>query len=330
MTGPANDVPNSRHEIPAEHVELMQQIQRLALRSGQLMQRMYESGGDALTATGVITRINALDRERDLTEIKARAAGVPAEWIDRVRTLGQRGFEWREDQPLPDPAPQGRRRTVQRVADDIERLKDMAAVHTAYQHTRGPGDTESGMETVVAQQLNRNMEAVWMRAGRAAHAIGMDAGERAALWSVTSAEWHRRVDHYLGGRDIADCTRAGANTATSPSRPRRVSLWPRCAAPDSTAPTCRYPTCRCHRLGCSSRPARRSLPSLHRRVLTVIRSRRPSTPRCRTEHQRRGMKTPHPCPELTRTALPPVSIAKSIHDRARRIALSCNNCERRR
>ncbi|MCU1644022.1 MAG: hypothetical protein JWN03_4297 [Nocardia sp.] len=204
MTEPANDVSNSRREIPAEHVELMQQIQRLALRSGQLMQRMYESGGDAASATEAITRINALDRERDLTEIKARAAGVPAEWIDRVRTLGQRGFEWREDQPLPDPAPQGRRRTVQRVADDIERLKDMAAVHTAYQHTRGPGDTETGMETVVAQQLHRNMEAVWMRAGRAAHAIGMDAGERAALWSVTSAEWQRRVDHYLGGRDIAD------------------------------------------------------------------------------------------------------------------------------
>ncbi|WP_405135467.1 hypothetical protein [Nocardia sp. NBC_01388] len=203
MTGPANNSPNPRRDIPAEHVELMAQIQRLALRSGQQLQRMYESGGEALTATEAITRINALDRERDLTEIKARAAGVPAEWIDRVRTLGQRGIDWHEDQPLPDPAPTQRRRTVQRVADDVERLKDMAAVHTAYQHTRSPGDTATDMETVVAAQFRRNMEALWMRAGRTAHAIGMDAAERGALWSVTGAEWQRRVSHYLGGRDIA-------------------------------------------------------------------------------------------------------------------------------
>lgn len=204
MTEPTHGASQARREIAAEHLELMRQIQRLALRSGQLMQRMYESGGDAASATQAITQINTVDRERELTEIKARAAGVPAEWIDRVRTLGQRGFDWSADQPLPDPAPQGRRRTVQRVAGDIERLKDMAAVHIAYERSRPRGELATDVETVVAQQFRRNMDALWMRAGRTAQSIGMDPAERTALWSVTAAEWRRRVEHYMDRPDLGD------------------------------------------------------------------------------------------------------------------------------
>ncbi|MRH92206.1 TraM recognition domain-containing protein [Nocardia sp. SYP-A9097] len=42
MTEPVNDGPNPR-DIAAEHLELMQQIQQLALESGQLLARMYDT-----------------------------------------------------------------------------------------------------------------------------------------------------------------------------------------------------------------------------------------------------------------------------------------------
>ncbi|MFE3795765.1 hypothetical protein KHQ06_24515 [Nocardia tengchongensis] len=190
--------------IPADQVGLLQRIQALALRSGQLLQQMYESGGDARTSVQAITEINAVDRDRDLTEIKARAAGVPDEWVDRVRTLGQRGYPWREDQPLPDPAPRARRSTIRRVADDVEQLKDMAAVHATYLHTRPVDDPVSDMEQAVTQQLRRNMAALWMRAGRTAESIGMSTRERAVLWAVTPREWQQRIAHYLVDKDLGE------------------------------------------------------------------------------------------------------------------------------
>lgn len=202
MTEP-NPQPRGR-EIPADQIALLQRIQGLALHSGRLLQAMYEGGGDARTSMRAIAEINVLDRDRDLTEIKARAAGVPVEWIDRVRTLGQRGYPWREGQPLPDPAPRGWRRTIRRVADDVEQLKDMAAVHTAYLHTRPVGEPVSQMEQAATQQLHRNMAALWMRAGRTAESIGMSAGERAVLWKVAPEEWAQRVGHYLGGEDLGE------------------------------------------------------------------------------------------------------------------------------
>lgn len=190
--------------IPPDQVALLQRIQDLALRSGQLLQQMYEGGGDAATSTQAITEINAVDRERDLTEIKARAAGVPAEWVDRVRLLGQRGYPWREDQPLPDPAPSPRHSRIRRVAEDVERLKDMAAVHAAYLHTRPVDEPVSDMEQAVTQQLRRNMVALWTRAGRVAASIHMTTRERTVLWTVTPQEWRQRVERYLGDTDLGE------------------------------------------------------------------------------------------------------------------------------
>ncbi|MRH92945.1 hypothetical protein GFY24_36945 [Nocardia sp. SYP-A9097] len=203
MTESTNDGPNPRN-IAAEHLELMQQIQQLALESGQLLARMYEPGLNMPPAQNIITRINELDRERDLTEIQARASGVPPEWIDRVRTLGQRGFLWRPDQSLPDLAPTEGRRPVQRVAEDIERLKDMAAVDVAYFHQRAADPALRQPESAAGDQFWRNMTAVWMRAGRTAAAIGMNAHERTKLWTVTPGEWERRVHRYLNDHDGND------------------------------------------------------------------------------------------------------------------------------
>ncbi|MFE3757929.1 hypothetical protein ACFXO9_26780 [Nocardia tengchongensis] len=202
MTGP-NQAPSAR-EIPADQITLLQRIQELALQSGQLLQHMYGTGGHARTAVQTISDINALDRDRDLTEIRAHAAGVPAEWIDRVRTLGQRGYPWRDDQPLPDPAPRARRRSIRRVAEDVEQLKDMAAVHAAYLRTRPGGEPDTDMEHAVTQQLHRNMAALWMRAGRTAESIGMSAKERAVLWAVAPTEWQQRVHHYAAGDDLGE------------------------------------------------------------------------------------------------------------------------------
>ncbi|MEU6585898.1 hypothetical protein [Nocardia sp. NPDC046763] len=190
--------------IPPDQVALLQRIQGLALQSGQLLQQMYETSGDARTSVEAITEINAIDRDRDLTEIKARAAGVPAEWIDRVRTLGQRGYPWRDDQSLPDPAPRAQRRTIRRVAEDVEQLKDMAAVHAAYLHSKPVDELVSAMEQAVTQQLHRNMAALWMRAGRTAESIGMSARERTVLWAVTPQDWQQRVGHYLTDKDLGE------------------------------------------------------------------------------------------------------------------------------
>lgn len=185
-----------------DQVALLRQIQQCARESAALLAIMYESGGDAHTATDLVTKINALDRERDLTQIQARAAGVPPEWIERVRVLGERGYPWRADQPLPVPAERRQRQSVRRVAGDIERLKDIAAVHAARRLATAPVPPDEREVT----QLRRAMHAVWMRAGRTAHAIEMTASEREKLWSTTPQEWRRRIEHYLDSADPEDLT----------------------------------------------------------------------------------------------------------------------------
>ncbi|RDI43573.1 hypothetical protein [Nocardia mexicana] len=191
MTGPGG------REIPAEHVAMLREIQRLAVESGRLLQAMYEAGGDARTDLHTVARINAVDTKRELSEIAARAAGVPPEWVDRVRALGLRGNEWRDNQPMPEPAvhPRGQK-VVPRVADDIERLKDMAAVDTVYS-LRHWADTGRFPDHVLGQQVRRNMDALWMRAGRTAHAVGGSAARWSALFTVSAQEWQQRLQHCL-------------------------------------------------------------------------------------------------------------------------------------
>lgn len=188
------------YSIRGDQLALLKQIQQLARGSGELLRIMYETGGDSRTAIDIVTNINALDRERDLTEIQARATGIPPEWIERVRVLGERGYAWRDDQPMPVPAARGQRRSVQRVAADIERLKDIAAVSAAYRHTHAATQT-SPPDDLDQTQLRRNMTALWIRAGRTADTTGMTADHREKLWATTAQEWQRRVEHYLDSPD---------------------------------------------------------------------------------------------------------------------------------
>lgn len=203
MSDPTAEEPHGA-ALSATHAALLERIQHLAYTSAQLMTAMYAAGLHADIATDTVTRINTLDRTREMTEIQARAAGVPAAWIERVRTLGQRGQPWHADQPMPDPPPDRQRRTVQRIADDVERLKDMAALHAAYQHTLRADPTLPALEEIAVQQFRRNMTAVWMRAGRTADMIGLIRTAVPSTWTPAPAEWAERVQRYLTEHDAED------------------------------------------------------------------------------------------------------------------------------
>ncbi|MGV9678787.1 hypothetical protein ACWDSJ_26185 [Nocardia sp. NPDC003482] len=188
--------------IDGDHAELLREIQRLARESGQLLAAMYAAGGDARANPELIARITQVDRQRDLTEIDAGAAGVPREWIDHVRALGQRGLEWQDTRPLPRAARRGKpqRRHPSRIAADTEQLKDTAALHAVYVHRCHAAGRVP--EPGAAQQLLRNMDALWMRAGRTAHTLNLPEQRLRSLWTISAKEWRHRVEHYLTARSV--------------------------------------------------------------------------------------------------------------------------------
>ncbi|WP_280335687.1 hypothetical protein [Nocardia wallacei] len=197
MTGPHG------WDIPPEQVAMLRQIQQLSVESRRLLTRLYGSGDPARADRQTVARLNDVERQRELTEITARAAGVAPEWIDHVRNLGRRGVPWSSTQPLPAPTTRPVNEAVERAGADMEKLKDMAAVDAAYlrQYWLVAGRLP---DRVVAEGLLRNMEALWMRAGRTAHARGLPAQQRTDLWTTSAAEWQHRVRGYLVGPSVAE------------------------------------------------------------------------------------------------------------------------------
>ncbi|MGY1960876.1 hypothetical protein [Nocardia gipuzkoensis] len=183
-------------DIPPEHATLLRHIHQLAADATRLHDTLHTTDTEATAPTAVFEQIAAIDRQRSLVEIQARDRGVPADWIGVVRRLAETGRAWSDDHLLPTrPAPG--RRNAPRVAEDMRQLTDMAAITVAREHLLGTATADAEPDPAAAQQLRRNMEALWTRADRTATSIGLGAQARARAFDTTTSDLAQRVEGYL-------------------------------------------------------------------------------------------------------------------------------------
>ncbi|WP_157978721.1 hypothetical protein [Nocardia aurea] len=180
-------------DIPARQAQALQEIHHLAAESSRL--RNAASAPKA-SDRDRLEQINALERDRGLLEIRTRAAGMPASWVDVARRLGVSRQPWSDAQVLPPQRATMTRRNGSRVALDTHVLVDMAAVEVVhahkYQHHRMTADPDSAE----AHQFRRNMTALWQRAVVTANAIDMDPNQRGRLIDTAKTDLTRRVSIY--------------------------------------------------------------------------------------------------------------------------------------
>lgn len=213
MTGPTS--PLRIRDIPPEQAVLLRQIHRLAALGERLRQALPQTTPRSAEGSQLLDRIAEVDRDRDLTEIRARADGMPAGWVDQARAAGRSGRAWTDELLLPPTRSPTRRRNLQRVVQDTRQLADMAALTVARQHRLAINEGTTDPEPAAAEQLRRNMAALWTRAAATATSLGMDGTQRARVFNTASRYLDRRVQTYR--RYSLDDLDAAWRTYTTPT-----------------------------------------------------------------------------------------------------------------
>lgn len=121
---------------------------------------------------------------------------MPASWVDLARRLGHTGQVWTDDHLLPTPRPVAGRRNTQRVLDDTRHLADMAAITVVREHLLATGGIAGEPDPIAAQQLRRNMQALWTRATATATSIGMSRTDRADAFAAATRDVDTNVERY--------------------------------------------------------------------------------------------------------------------------------------
>ncbi|MFE9324154.1 hypothetical protein ACIHDR_11735 [Nocardia sp. NPDC052278] len=183
-------------DIPPEQAVLLARIHQLAAAASGLRHADHTADPVSTPSTPVLEQLAAIDRDRDLTEITARANGVPASWVDLARRLGHTGRAWSDDQLLPTPRPVAVRRSIQRVLDDTGQLAEMAAITVIREHLLTAAGLTAEPDPVAAQQLRRNMQALWTRATATATSIRMGRTERAHAFQAAIGAVDAHVERY--------------------------------------------------------------------------------------------------------------------------------------
>ncbi|MFX0574665.1 hypothetical protein [Nocardia nepalensis] len=195
MTGPR---PALRvRDLAADQAALLRRIHQLAAEGTRLRKNMQATVTDTAARTEALAQIAAVDRDRDLTEIRARAEGMARSWVDLARHVGHAGGTWTGEQLLPTPRPVTGRRTFGRVVADTAQLADIAAITVAREHVLATTGADGEPEPAAAQQVRRNMEAIWTRATMTAASIGMGRKQRVRTFQTATSDIEQRVEHYL-------------------------------------------------------------------------------------------------------------------------------------
>ncbi|MFI6956621.1 hypothetical protein ACIBJI_24540 [Nocardia sp. NPDC050408] len=195
MTGPGSA--RRVGDIAAEQAAMLHRVHQLAAEAARLQHNVKSAANNSATRIDILAQIVALDRDRDLTETQARARGVPRSWVDLARRVGQTGGAWTDEQLLPTPRPKPKRRSIARVIADTTQLTDMAAITVAREHLLATNGVTGEPEPAAAQQVRRNMQALWTRAAATATSIGMGRTQRAHTFHTAIGDLEQRLGRYL-------------------------------------------------------------------------------------------------------------------------------------
>ncbi|WP_157129230.1 hypothetical protein [Nocardia amamiensis] len=186
--------------LPSWKLRLLERIQDASVDHARLLFSSHPNyeprdGGGEIPMQSWRTQLRALAAARHEIEIHAVAVGVPRAAIDQARAEGERGVRWgdsvhitRTIRTREDPV---RAHMVEGIANDVWQLEHMAAISVEHR-LRGIGD-RFPPDTVAVEQFDRNMSALWARANKTAHVIGLTGDERAELWDRDQAGWRQLV-----------------------------------------------------------------------------------------------------------------------------------------
>ncbi|MFC8529182.1 hypothetical protein [Nocardia sp. NPDC057227] len=186
--------PTSRRikDLPPAQAIVLHRIHDLAARGTELRRARQNTAPGTPESAQLTDNIDTADRDRALTEIRARSTSVPVPWIDYARRTGQTGRPWDPDRLLPTPQPSDIRASPARVDSDMRRIADMAALTAAREHQLATAGTIEP-EPAAAQQLRRNMAALHTRAIATADAHGLPDKLRRRIARTASAEAETRA-----------------------------------------------------------------------------------------------------------------------------------------
>ncbi|MFI6956629.1 hypothetical protein ACIBJI_24580 [Nocardia sp. NPDC050408] len=121
-------------------------------------------------------QLQHLNEAREIITSEAVAVGVPPRLIDHVYQRGTNGIRWHPDQTMPTAEAVDRAQLLAGLATQVDRLQEMAAVHTAYTHRYS--DFTGEPQT----WLQLSMKALREHIGALAHALDLSPAEREQLW----------------------------------------------------------------------------------------------------------------------------------------------------
>ncbi|WP_036508261.1 hypothetical protein [Nocardia aobensis] len=179
---------------PVWQQRLLDRIQDLSDDRGRLLRESYDTppGARELSMLAWRTQLLQLAADRSEIEAHAHAIGIPDAEIAAARAAGSRG---RRADLNPEPGADAVREHVMGwVASDVWQIQHMAAIDVTHRMRAVTDTPRFEPEPGMVAQFERNLSALWIRAGNLADAIGLTVDESAGMWARTSSDWQRILD----------------------------------------------------------------------------------------------------------------------------------------
>ncbi|MFF0458413.1 hypothetical protein [Nocardia africana] len=179
---------------PVWQQRLLDRIQDLSDDRGRLLREGYDtpSGAGEFAMLAWRTQLLQLAADRSEIEAHAHAIGIPPADIAAARAAGSRG---RRADLNPEPGVDAVREHVMGwVASDVWQIQHMAAIDVTHRMRAVTDAPRFEPEPGRVAQFERNLSALWIRAGNVADAIGLTVDESAGMWARTSSDWQRILD----------------------------------------------------------------------------------------------------------------------------------------
>ncbi|WP_063065731.1 hypothetical protein [Nocardia violaceofusca] len=176
---------------PVWQQRLLDRIQDLSDDRGRLLRAGYDTppGAGELSMLAWRTQLLQLAADRSEIEARAHAIGIPPADIAAARAAGSRGH--RSDLSPEPGADAVREHVMGWVASDVWQIQHMAAIDVAHRMRAVTDAPRFEPEPGMVAQFERNLSALWIRAGNVADAIGLSVDEAAGMWARTSSDWQR-------------------------------------------------------------------------------------------------------------------------------------------
>ncbi|MBV7701653.1 hypothetical protein NOVA_02610 [Nocardia nova] len=179
---------------PVWQQRLLERIEDLSDDRGRLLREGYDTppGAGELAMLAWRTQLLQLAADRSEIEARAHAIGIPPAEIAAARAAGGRG---RRADLNPEPGADAVREHVMGwVASDVWQIQHMAAIDVTHRMRSVTDAPRFEPEPWMVAQFERNLSALWIRAGNVADAIGLTVAESAGMWARTSSDWQRILD----------------------------------------------------------------------------------------------------------------------------------------